>query len=473
MILISISLLLIYTSFFFLVLQKLVNSEFQYLLYFSIILFPVYTVFLSIVYAGLQQELIITILQYSKEVLFFTGFGILILGRQKGVSAKWKLGKLDLLQMLFLGFALIYAVLPIGEATFVSKAIYLKNIVLIGLFYFFGRQVELDFSQWNRVFRMVFVLAIVASVLVVSEKVFGIHFHSLIGYRQYNFDIKDLDLLGIYGIGYTFEAQGGQPRYGSFFSNPLELSASMLIVVSAALFYLLSAKFKQNRAYYLFVLACGSICLLFAYSRATFVAVFIMLVFIAFLLRYYKLLLIVFGSGLLLVVYVLFLASEETLYFVLDTLTFQNSSSVTHLIEWAQAVDSIVQNPFGIGLGTSGNTSGVEDDLRVGGENQYLIYGVQLGFFGMLLYIGILSTSIMNAWRAFRAARSRQEGLVPFVAASVKFGLLLPLFTANVEAYLFISLISWWLVGQVETQYQQLKNIGRSNRKNSFPVIDL
>ena len=97
---------------------------------------------------------------------------------------------------------------------------------------------------------------------------------------------------------------------------------------------------------------------------------------------------------------------------------------------------------------------GVEKDLIVGGENQYLIYGVQMGFLGMFLYMGMLFYGIRNSWRAFRKSKTRQEGIVPFVAASVKFGMLLPLFTANAEAYLYISLVSWWLIGAAETTYQ-------------------
>jgi hypothetical protein len=63
-------------------------------------------------------------------------------------------------------------------------------------------------------------------------------------------------------------------------------------------------------------------------------------------------------------------------------------------VEWLLALDSMIANPLGIGLAMSGNAGSVTDELRVGGENQFLIYGVQLGWIGMLLYIGALFTGI-------------------------------------------------------------------------------
>jgi O-antigen ligase len=157
----------------------------------------------------------------------------------------------------------------------------------------------------------------------------------------------------------------------------------------------------------------------------------------------------------------MFIAKDEVRYFVLDTITFENSSSITHAVEWFEAIESMISDPQGIGLATSGNAGGVEREVQVGGENQYLIYGVQLGFLGLLLYLGMLLVGIKHAWKAFRLEQNRKDAIIPFVAATVKFGLLLPLFTANAEAYLFVSLISWWMIGFAETSYQRNKSLAR------------
>ena len=228
----------------------------------------------------------------------------------------------------------------------------------------------------------------------------------------------------------------------------------MLITTAACLIYLLFVPFKTNKYKYLGILFCTFICVVFAYSRASYVAFFMMLGFMALLLRYYRLLMTAFGVFALMMIYIFFLASEEIRFFVIDTITFQNSSSLTHIVDWLNAVNSIISDPMGIGLAMSGNAGGVEKDLIVGGENQFLVYAVQMGVIGGLIYIAMLYLGIRNAWRAFRMAKSREESIVPFIAASVKFGLILPLFTANAEVYIYVCLVSWWFIGHAETCYQ-------------------
>ena len=96
----------------------------------------------------------------------------------------------------------------------------------------------------------------------------------------------------------------------------------------------------------------------------------------------------------------------------------------------------------------SGNASGVDQAIKVGGENQFLIFGVQMGILGLILYISLLYLAIKTSIQAFRKSLNPNEQIIPFVAGTTKFALLLPLCTANAELYLFVSLISWWLVGQ-------------------------
>ena len=127
---------------------------------------------------------------------------------------------------------------------------------------------------------------------------------------------------------------------------------------------------------------------------------------------------------------------------------------------------------MGIGLATSGNAGGVDSDLQVGGENQYLIFGVQLGFLGLILYLAMLFYSIRNGWVTFRGSSSLFEKRVAFIASSVKFGLLLPLFTSNVEIYLFVALFSWWLVGSSETLYQNYSNVTKERLSNSYRLSE-
>ena len=117
----------------------------------------------------------------------------------------------------------------------------------------------------------------------------------------------------------------------------------------------------------------------------------------------------------------------------------------------------MVGNPLGIGLAMSGNAGSVTDELRVGGENQFLIYGVQMGWLGMILYVLTLASAVILSLRVFYRTENLMEARIAFVAAAVKIGLLLPLFTANAEMYTYVALTTWWMAGYSVHAYSRLK----------------
>lgn len=467
MFLIATILLLAYFVLLVYTLMGISRGKLECVLLYAIIFFPIYALFLSFTYEAFESRLLARVIQYSKELLIFSALFVWVFGQKNVWNTRWNISTLDWCFLAFLGLTILFFGLGTGDATVVNRAIYVKNILLICVFYFLGRNVKINFSQWNKMFQIIFVITVLACVLVTIEKVGGTHFHTYAGYAKYNLDIKGEEPTGIYGLTWTFEAEGGRPRYASFFAHPLELSSSMLITAAACLVYLLFVPHRTNQYKYLGILACAFICVLFAYSRASFVAFFLMLGFMAVLLRYYRILITSFLVFVFIGLYTIFFAADEVLFFVIDTLTFQNSSSITHIVDWLNAVNSIIENPMGIGLAMSGNAGGVEKDLIVGGENQFLVYGVQMGVIGMLLYIAMLYLGIRNAWWAFRMSESREESMVAFVGAAVKFGLILPLFTANAEVYIYVCLVSWWFIGHAETYYQTHRQVVRHTRGQS------
>ena len=155
-------------------------------------------------------------------------------------------------------------------------------------------------------------------------------------------------------------------------------------------------------------------------------------------------------------IYLYFFSENDTRYMIEDTLFFRNSSSLGHLVEWIEGLLTIYENPFGIGLAMSGNASGVDQSIKIGGENQFLIYGVQMGVIAVVLYMIILFKSIFNSIRLYIKSLSLKERSVGFITGLTKFGLIIPLLTANAELYLFVALFSWYLVGLVESKYSSL-----------------
>ena len=100
----------------------------------------------------------------------------------------------------------------------------------------------------------------------------------------------------------------------------------------------------------------------------------------------------------------------------------------------------------------SGNASGVDQAIKVGGENQFLIFGVQMGVLSVIIYVLILFCVIKRSCNVYYMSTNIDKH-ISFLVACTKFGLLLPLLTANAELYLFVSLTTWFLAGNVESTY--------------------
>lgn len=434
------------------------KGQWEYVIFFMCLYLPFYTSILGIVFQATDSTVAVAVFQYLKELFLLLGLASFILYQRDFFGYGFKLNLVDKLLLAFLSLAVIYLFLPLGEAAFINKLLYLKNTLLMGAFYFLGRNTFLRETQVSLLFKGIMSIAILAFGLNILEKLLGTHFQQFTGYALFNYAVNGIEPSGNYGLTWTFETQTTGMRLASFFSDPLELASSCLMAFSVGLIWYLTTK-RENGGLYVLVMVAAVGSLFFSSSRAAFMAFFIMVFFIAVVFRLYRLLFLgasIFG---LLVVYILFFASDDLYYFVYDTLTFQNESSIGHVLEWVIGLESMISNPFGIGLAMSGNVGSVEEDVRVGGENQFLIYGVQLGFIGMILYIAILAFGIIKSLKVFRKSPNLNNARIAFVAAVTKFGLLLPLFTANAELYLYVSLLTWWMLGYSMKEYNSIEEI--------------
>ena len=63
----------------------------------------------------------------------------------------------------------VYLIIPLGEANFLSKLIYAKNIFLIGILYFFGRNSDFKIENWNLVLKILIGLSLFAFLISFLE----------------------------------------------------------------------------------------------------------------------------------------------------------------------------------------------------------------------------------------------------------------------------------------------------------------
>ena len=447
-------LLLIYLIFIGLTLGEIYKGNSSYLLLYIICFLPFYTVFQIIVFNSFENIVLINSIKYSKDFVFFSSFILFTIGTKDSFFYRsFYLSLLDKLIIIFLFFVLVYLIIPIRESDLISKLIYAKNIFLIGILYFFGRNTDFNFKNWNLVIKLLIGLTLFSFIIALFESIIGTHLHSFLGYSNYNLVVNDIDPQGNYGLNWSFESQGLRPRYASFFADPLEFSASLLLFFSLAIWLFLHSKYKQNKLLSIALILVIVFSFLLAFSRASLFSGFLVLIYALYLSRNYKIIFSILFTAFIGFIYLYYFSGEELRFFIQDTLTFQNTSSLGHLVEWIEGIISIYENPFGVGLAMSGNAGGVDQSIKIGGENQFLIYGVQMGIISLVLYSSILIKAIYNSARLYVKSLDYNHKSIGFITCLTKFGLLIPLFTANAELYLFVALFSWYLVGQSERLY--------------------
>ncbi|GAB2617694.1 O-antigen ligase family protein [Belliella aquatica] len=436
--------------------NAILQGKWEYIIYFLLIYFPIYTVYLSVTYASTESVFVVKSLQFFKDLIVIFAVFIFVLFQKNIFQYPFRLTLVDKLFAALILLAVFFLFAPIGEATFSGKIFYFKGMIIPAMVYFMGRNTKFNDKEVALVFKIIFGLTVIGFAVNLMEVVLDTHFQTFTGYASFNQVINNVEPSGNFGLSWTFETQAMTKRLASVFSDPLELSSSVLMGFAAGLIWYLTSK-REDSIPYIFIMLFAMASLFFAASRASFASFFVMLFFIAITFRLYTLIMIGFSMVVSFVVFVVFFASEDFYFFVIDTLTFQNLSSVGHLVEWLVALEGMIENPLGVGLAMSGNAGSVTDDLRIGGENQFLIYGVQLGWIGMIIYILLLTFSIIHSIRVFRNTDNVMTARVAFTGAAAKTGLILPLFTANAEMYLYISWISWWMIGYAMNNYSKLK----------------
>ena len=438
--------LLIFTKSF----VNISRGNFEYLLYYICLALPFYATLQAQVFEIFNNELLVNMIKLSKDFIFFYALLIFILGKNESIfNRTFTFSKLDKLFLSFVILIIFYTIMPIGEAELISRIIYSKNILLIPLVYLIGRNLEFSDKVYTNLKNIFLGVIITSSVFVFFEFIFSTHFHSFINYSNYNSIVNEIDPQGNYGLSWSFESQGARPRYAAFFADPLELSASLLFLFSFIIFFFYKRVNLSNVLPFILIVFL----LLMSFSRGAIVACFGIVLFSLLINQKYRILFTMFSISIILSLLTYFLGGEDLQYLIIDTLKFENTSSLGHLIEWIEGILSILENPLGIGLAMSGNAGGVDQSLKVGGENQFLIFGVQMGIIAIIIYSMILLTVIIRSLKLYVDTKDLKHKHISFIVACTKFGLILPLLTANAELYLFVSLVSWLLAGYVEKIY--------------------
>jgi hypothetical protein len=432
--------------------KGVLHKNYNVLSVFFIAALPIYITTLSVLH---QQglDLVIPLFQYSKEVLILLTMGLLIYRLPVLPAWNW----LDKIMFFYFLYTAAYILLPLGSFGVMQKLIAFKNISFFPLLYFIGRLLSVNDFSITALQKQVMLLAIVAAFLLTGELLLNTHFQTSTGYASFYEKYFLVDPAGNYGLSWTFEIEGGIKRFASFFANPLEHAASTLFTAGVLVIGFLSGQRTKEPGFFVAAFVASILSIVFALSRAS-LAGYLLVSYLFFrLIKKRKIIFYYHVAALGAVMLFIFFSFESSVVeFVLNTLNFTNSSSLSHLIEWVEGIEAIVAKPLGMGLGESGRVAGALG-LNTGGENQLIVTGVQCGLLAILSYLAVIGLAIYQAASLVRYAsgKAAQLGTLVFI---IRIGLLIPMLTATVESYLFISYLGWFLTGLMSTAWSSLHN---------------
>lgn len=433
---------LVYIIVFLKTIKEFCKANASGLMLFIVIAMPIYINSLSIIHMYGYGDLIGS-LQLFKELAVLIALIIVI----------WQLKKLpiitnlDWLILIFLGYSFIFVLVPVGSYNFLTRLLAFKSLSFFCILYIVGRLINVKYIVLSKYFKLVGIMTIIAAIVALFEFFSNEHLHVNTGFTEFLIDFFDGESSGNYGLIWTFETETGQKRFGSIFGGPLELGASMLLALSFCLaFYTNKTKGLVLTKFGKIYLLATLICIILALSRASLLGFFIIIILYAIITNNKLILKVIYITITIASLYFIYFLSQTDIYqFIVDSITFNNASSLGHLLEWIDGFDAMIKNPLGLGLGESGRISmGTKDNT--GGENQFIITGVQMGLPMLIVYtvihIKLIKKSYNHIWS--------NNGKIKRIAMTIflfKIGIIIPMFTSNTEAFVYISYFTWFLSG--------------------------
>jgi hypothetical protein len=457
---------LIYIISFIVAFREVLKGNRAGVLIFLIFGLSIYTTAMSVTFMlGLKD--LIPFFQFFKEVLIVSVFILNIVN----LKYRPRFHLIDYLILAFFIYTIIYAIFPIGEQSFGNRLIALKSTSFYIVVYFTGRLLDPKTIYIKKYFNYIILLTIAAGAVLLVELIMYRQLQLYTGYVDYSYYLFNFEPSGIFGLSTTFDSDSGYRRFASFFSNPLEHGVATLLALSVigGLYTREDNKFNINGTGML-ALGASFLSIVFALSRAPLVSYFLM-IYVYGLITKKKIIThtiyAAFGLGVIYFIY-LFYQFENNhgniISLVMNTIDFSDPSSIGHIEQWAEGIAAIIQHPFGLGLGSSGRVAGSLGE-NVGGENQYIIIGVQAGIVALLLYlyIYILFIKISLKWLPRLVGKERK---VCMTVLLLKVGLFIPLLTSEVESSSYLSYMNWFLSGLLISIIMQPK------ATQTLPVYD-
>ncbi len=447
--------LLIYLASFVISLRDVMRGKTASVLTFIIFGLSLYYTAMSVAFMlGLAK--VIPAFQVFKELLIILAFTTNLLK----LRSRPRLHLIDYLILIYFGYLCSYAVFPIGAQSFGEKLVALKSHSFYLVVYFTARLTDIKEVYISKYFNYIMLLAIAAGIVLTGELVVGAHLQTFTGYADYSYYFFNFEPEGNFRLNWTFESDGGVPRHASFFTSPLEFATATVFALATVLGLFTDDRNRLRiNEWGMAAIGATLLAIIFAISRAPLASYGLVVYVYAVVTKKKKIVYAVHTVVLIVALYVAYLflgistSKQGLAETLMNTIDFSDPSSAGHVIQWVIGIMSMVSHPLGLGLGSSGRVAGSIGET-IGGENQFIIIGVQVGIIALLLYVSIYIMFIKKSIGWLKVLKGKERKLCLTVLL-MKVGILISLFTSEVESSSYVSYLNWFFSGLLVSTVMQ------------------
>lgn len=371
---------------------------------------------------GLSASLLVALGLWKELLIAVLIAYVLLLVLSRGIPTAFRLRRSDL---FLVGFAALGVLGVLFSKTPVAAAYALRNYLEPFTIYMLARTLPLKTEQVRQLLAVLVTLTVLNSLFgVVQATVLGLPF-----YYSWGFLTPEGQLPTAFRIGASAQARGAGTLTG-----PNELGIYLVMMIAVVVFF-----FEQRggsaRRFVRVALVTLLLGLVFTFSRSALLGLGIGLVLPLAWRRLWRGIsvswMLLLGVSALLALGIVWQAGLVD--HLARTVTLEDSSAQGHLDSWAASVALMLEAPFGVGLGLVGARAGRFGSIeqRYHTESTYFQVGMELGWLGLCLYLGLLLMLGLELWLVVRRGpdigrRLGQTALAALAATSVAF-LFLPL----------------------------------------------
>jgi hypothetical protein len=370
----------------------------------------------------------------------------------------------------FLLLAIIYLIagsllMPAAQ-TAVGLLYGLRDAAFFTLLYFAGRSAPEIGGDDTVLRRLLVVGALTGAIAIIERVVVTPELLVLLGAASYFNDFLGVaaftqaNAFGLPDNYWTMIAGRTVQRAGSVYLSSQGFAVPFLLLIPAATVWLMTrGKRAPLIAWMGYAMMWAG--LLLTLARMTIIACVLQLVLFAALRRRLSLVGWLLVCGLIVVLGAIAMMPGFA-GFLVETITWQSSSSGTHLADWGRGVAAILERPLGTGLGTADQTAVRSGLTPLTADNQYLKLAVELGVPGMLLHvIGLLGLGAA-ATRLYVTRRDDAAGRLGLVIVLATVGIALNAMTTVLYNSMVLAYLYFWLAGATVTLACQRPSAARA-----------